>query len=382
MRYLVIIWLVVHCMAMCAQEKTKSLLPKLTLKPFAIIESWGTYSINEKQYANRADFQLRRLRLGAKGKVNSWLSYSFMLHNDRLGESKYASTKGKNTGIDIWNACVTARLSKSSDLLYLHAGYFWAGVSKEYVTKPWSITSFDKAYTIWYLRNFITGKGNGIESGIGLGGKESLGEKLHLGYRTAIHMPAKYDSPQYGNPLYSGRLMFTVGDKLQSKYCYMLDGNSWGKRTGVTLGMGGSYQGKVDNLKSGADSVFFDSSKTYGADLQVNLKRFTLEGELFYFKREAPGYTGFDGVEWHLRCSYLIKLKTELIEPCFMTCKYEGKGEKALYKCIGDDITYDAGINWYINRDKEKIALHYVIQQGSVSSNVGDYIGVSLQIKI
>jgi len=58
--------------------------------PIVILESWATYSINEKkgamEYADRSDVSFRRLRFGACGAPYTWLKYGFHLQLDRLGD--------------------------------------------------------------------------------------------------------------------------------------------------------------------------------------------------------------------------------------------------------------------------------------------------------
>ena len=58
------------------------------------------------------------------------------------------------------------------------------------------------------------------------------------------------------------------------------------------------------------------------------------------------------------------------------------KGTSSLFNHIGDDYTFDIGANWYINKDKLKLAMHYVIQNGSASTNTGNYLGVGFQFKL
>lgn len=365
--------------------------------PIVCLESWATYSMNEElnDASDRADAMFRRIRFGAKGNPYSWLSYSFQMHLDRLGEDEYASTKGKYTGLDIWNAYITAKLLKKSDLINLHAGYFWAAISREYNTSPWAVGSFDKTRANYYLRNFMTGKGNGIESGIALGGLKNF-EGFGFSYRIGAYSPDAYNSAGESSLLYTGRLMFTVGDPEQKNYKYMLSGNQWKKRKGITVGFGASSQSDayVNSESDYADSitykvstvtssVAFDNSISYGADILIDYNGLRIEGEYFKMKRTAESLEDFNGTEYSARIGYSFVLKGLFLEPVFSYDNYEGEGSSKLYSKIGTDESFDFGINWYINKDKLKFSLHYVIQNGEMKKlNTGDYVGLGLQFKL
>jgi len=350
-------------------------------KPYVALELWATYSMGEERgdskYANREDIFFRRLRVGGSGIPYSWLKYNFQLHLDRLGEDNYASTKGSYNGIDIWNAYITAKLLKKSDLINVHAGYYWAAISREFNTSAWSQGSFDRTKANWYLRKFVTGKGNGIESGIGLGGLKNF-EHIGIAYRIGTFGPQAYTSSKYASRLYTGHLLLSFGDPEQSAYKYRLSGNQWQKRSGITLGIGGSTQstGKL------TDTTFFGSSTAYGTDILINYKGARIDGEYFLLHRTAPDLNDFEGKEWHLRIGYSFIIADKYLEPVITYDNYEGEGSKSLYNYIGDNTTLDLGVNWYINKDKLKLSMHYVIQQGSVSSNTGDYLGTACQFKL
>ena len=349
--------------------------------PVVALESWVTYSMgevkNSSEYANRTDVSFRRFRFGASGTPYSWLKYNFQLYLDRLGEDAFASTKGSYGNIGIWNANITAKLIKESELLNIETGYFWAAISREYNTSPWAVGAFDKTRACWYMRNFITGTGNGIVSGIALGGLKYF-NKFGISYRIGTYEPDLYQSKEFASRLYTGRIMFSFGDPEETVYKYMLSGNQWGKRKGITIGIGASTQsdGKL------SDTTFFDMSNAYGADILINYEGLHIDGEYFMFDRKAIGTENFNGIEYHIRAGYSLVVAGKYIEPVITYEKYKGEGAKSLYKYIGDDYTYDLGINWYMNKDKLKLALHYVIQSGSTSPNTGDYIGLACQIRL
>jgi hypothetical protein len=281
-------------------------------------------------------------------------------------------------GIDIWNAYITAKLSKNSELLNLHAGYFWAAISRQYNTSPWAVGSFDKTRSGWYLRYFMTGKGNGIESGLALGGLKNF-DNFGISYRVGRYEPAAFESSQHASRLYTGRVMLSFGDPEEKSYKYMLSGNQWTKRNGVTLGFGASTQ--ADGVVN--DTTYFSSNAAYGADILINYGGLRIDAECYKMKRKADGFDDWDGTEWHVYAGYtFLYKKKRFIEPavCYEKCK--GEGEKALFKYVGDDYTLDIGINYYLNKSNLKLALHYVMQDGSMSSNVGDYLGLACQFKL
>lgn len=348
--------------------------------PVVGVESWLTYSMNEQkngvEYVNRADASLRRVRFGAKGSPYNWLSYAIELNLDRLGEDPNASTKGSYNGLDIWKAFVTAKLTRD-DLIHLHIGYYWAAIALDYVTSPWTVSSFDKTRADWYLRNFMTGRGNGIESGFGFGGLKNF-DGFGVNYQIGAFSPAAFSGKEYANPLFTGRLMLSFGNPEQKTYKIRHSGNHWNTRNGVTVGLGGATMGKVDN----GSGTAFDQSNAYGADISATNGGLKVEGEYFKMKRKATGLDDYNGTEWFIRCSYNIPVKSTFVEPTFTYEQYEGKGASSLYKYIGDDKTFDIGVNWYLNKDKLKMSAHYVNQKGSTSSNVGDYFGLAFQVRL
>jgi hypothetical protein len=359
----------------------KTIHSEIFFTPIVALELWNSYSIGEEQKGvestNRSDLSFRRVRFGGSGMPHPHLKYSFQLHLDRLGEDTYAATKGSYGGIDIWNAYITAKILSNSELINIHAGQYWAAISREFNTSPWGVSSLDKTRANWYMRNFITGKGNGIESGIGLGGLKNF-EHFGVSYRIGTYEPQLYSSAQYASRLYTGRLSVSIGDAEESKYKYMLSGNQWNQRKGISIGLGGSTQsnGKL------TDSTFFDQSYAYGGDLLLNYKGLRVDGEYFLFTRTGEGNANFDGTQWHTRLGYNFVVANQYIQPTITYDKYEGKGAKSLYKNIGVDKTLDIGINWFVKKDKLSLGLHYVIQDGSASPSKGDFLALSTLIRI
>lgn len=349
-------------------------------QPVVAVESWLTYTMNagneDADYTNRASASFHRLRFGAKGSPYSWLSYAIEFSLDRLGEDPYSAVRGSYNGLDIWKALVTAKLSKN-DLLHLHAGYYWAAISLDYTTSPWAVSSFDKPRSDWYLRNFMTGKGNGIETGIGLGGLKNF-DGFGINYQLGAFAPSAFHGTEHANPLLTGRVMFSFGDPEQKTYKIRHSGNHWNSRNSLTIGFGGATIGEVDN----GSNIAFDRANAYGADISATKGGFKVEAEYYKMNREYSGSPDFEGTEWFVRLGYNIPFKGTFVEPSVSYDHYEGEGESSLFRFIGDDATFDAGVNWYLNRDKLKLSLHYLNQHGSISENLGDFIGMALQVRL
>ncbi len=359
-------------------KKESVYIDSKVFKPIVAFQTYATYSMNEDKfgddYANHLDVEFRRMRFGASGSPYERLKYSFQLSLDRLGEDSYSAIKGSYSGISVWNAFLSYQILKENSLLNLHAGYFWAATSREFNTSPWAVGSFDKVRATWYLRQFSTGKGNGIESGIGLGGLKNF-DNWGINYRIGTYETDAYCSSKFSNRLYTARIAFSIGDPEQTKYNYMLCGNQWRKRNGVTVGFGGSSQN--DGLLNATSDLYFDKSLTYGADILIDYEGLRIDGEYFLMKRTAAGFNDYSGNEWHVRVGYTMPFKGKLLEPAITYDAYDAKGNASLFKYIGYDRTLDVGLNYYLNRDKLKLTAHYVIQNGTVNSNTGDYLGLS-----
>lgn len=358
-------------------EKEKSAKAINTFKPMAIAEIWSTYSYGESKnnetYAPQLDLHFRRLKFGGKGKANDRLTYNFLLHADRLGENTYASTKNSYQGLGLWHAMMSARLSPHSDALNLVAGYYNIAVSRSSYTSCKALGTLDKAQTDWYLRKFLTGKGNGIESGMGIGGYSNL-ERLHLDYRASIFIPQATQHP-HGSPLlYTGRI--SLNSEKTPAFNYLIKHQNWVKQKNISCALGAAYQqnGYIN------DSIRFTHSAALGSDMHLHYQGLILEGSLYQLFREAENIPDFSATLWHIKALYNFTVKTQHLEACCSYQNYRTEGSKSLFKHIGDDTSMDLGLNWYINKDKVKMTLHYIMQSGTASMNNGDYWATSLML--
>jgi hypothetical protein len=367
-------------------------------KPFVAIETWATYNLkensNETSTSNRMDFLFRRFRFGGKGSPYYWLRYSFQVHMDRLGIDNYSSIKGQYSGIGIWNAYMTFKLLKKSELIYLHAGYFWAAISREFNTSGWSQGALDRSGANWFMRKFMTGKGNGIESGLSLCGLKNF-DRLGISYRFGTYEPQAYNSRQFESRLYTGRILFSFGDKEFTSYKFRLPGNHWQNRSGISIGFGASTQSSgtiINSTKEFSDSLTgeiitltsetnFNQSYTYGADILINHKGLRVDGEYFIFCRKENDIDDFVGNQGHIRAAYSFLAGQTFIEPLIGYDCYNGSGNKNLFNYIGTDYSLDFGINWYIKKERLKLSLHYIIHDSNITTKTGDYLGLAFQFR-
>lgn len=358
-------------------EEKKSAKAMNSFKPIVIAEIWSTYSYGESKnnetYAPQLDLHFRRLKFGGKGKANDRLSYNFLLHADRLGENTYASSKNSYQGLDLWHAIMCARLSPHSDALNLVAGYYNIAVSRSSYASCKVLGTLDKAQTDWYLRKFLTGKGNGIESGMGIAGYSNL-ERMHLDYRASVFLPQATQHPNGSSLLYTGRISLNSG-KTQT-FNYLIKHQNWVKQKSISWALGAAFQqnGYIN------DTLQFKHSAALGSDMHLHYQGLILEGSLYQLFRNAQNISDFSATLWHVKTLYNFKIKEQHLEACCSYQNYNASGNKSLFKHIGDDTTVDVGINWYINKDKVKMTLHYIHQAGAASMNNGDYMASSLML--
>jgi hypothetical protein len=72
---------------------------------------------------------------------------------------------------------------------------------------------------------------------------------------------------------------------------------------------------------------------------------------------------------YHIRAGYDIPLpKDQFLEPALMYTEFDGDAASTLYP-NGVDHILDAGLNWYLNKNNFKIAVHYIKQGGRPKSN-------------
>ncbi|WP_347839865.1 porin [uncultured Draconibacterium sp.] len=362
------------------QEKPfrPSIMPYLKLQ-FWNVASQGLTSADEKA-ASRFTSYFRRGRLGLKGKVLPELSYNAMVSFDNLAKDGFSSTKGlMNAGaVALWSAYFTYDLSPKNDWLNLTGGYFLPHLSRESTTAPWTTSSLDKTENSCYLRQFVTGKANGICPGINLGGLGDLGKQTLI-YNIAIinRQDAVSIMERNWSPVLLGHLMLNFGHKEFSKYNYCFSNNLLKKQTSAILGLAFSAQGKTDAFKS---------NQTISADASIYLGHFKIDGEYSFLIRKHN--LEYNANCFMLRTGYNIFLKRNLVfEPTAMFEKFSGdKNFNDVSFFDGSDKKLDVGVNLISMAKKIKVNLHYVHHDGEGKKNryiknetfPGDYVALGL----
>lgn len=361
---------------------------KPTISPYLKIQFWNVFSdgitVGEEISGNRFASYFRRGRFGVKGKALPELTYDLMLSLDNLGKDSFMSTKGAvNSGnITVWSAYFTYKLSKNSGWLNATGGYFLPHVSRESTTTPWSVSSLDKTENSCYIRQFVTGKTNGISPGINFGGMGNIGKPL-LMYNIAIIN--RQDVPGIMNkswsPVWLGHVMINFGQPEFKKYKYTFLNNLLKKQTSATLGVGFSDQGETD---------VFQTSKTFSADATIYFGCLKMDGEFSHLYRKNQ-------FSYHANCAmvragYNFFVKKELVlEPMVMFEHFEGDenfNDASFFD--GTDQKIDLGLNLISKTKNIKVNLHYVFHKGDGKKNhyinndkyPGDYIVLGCQFLI
>jgi hypothetical protein len=185
----------------------------------------------------------------------------------------------------------------------------------------------------------------------------------------------------------TARVSATLGDAENKGYRSNADFNFFGKRSGITLGAFGAWQGPqdLDTIGAAYDGGF-KRNTAFGGDFQANWKYLELDGELDFMQRsfsiadtgalykvatKAASYvkgTEYQDRVWHIRGGYSIPVMNgQFMEPTVMFSQFFGD-ESSPVNPDGKDQVLDAGVNWYLQKNNLKLSLHYVAQDGRAKS--------------
>lgn len=352
----------------------------------AFMQLWGIYSTGMEVYnANSGKYEsvddrfnvsFRRARLAFAGEPYKNLKYNVVLFYDQAGRdilsSGIGTTNKADPAVGLWDAFVQWKISKNEGL-NLIGGWFRPQMQRESITSAWATTSFEKSMSQNYLRNHLVGTGPGRAAGLNLGGILSK-NKVSVNYNLGIFNPvtAALSGGSVGkkySPLLAGRVSVSLGDPEFNKYGISYDVNFFNKRKGVSLDFNAAHQGETE---------LFQSSTAFGPGLLLNWGPINLDGEWMFLKREGVDTTRTftaDEATGHLRLGVNVPTGKFVLEPVFMVMKFKGgmdaseQSDAALLKMsAGEETTFDAGVNWYLDGKNLKLALHYTWRTGDAGA--------------
>jgi hypothetical protein len=397
--------------------------PDFKIDPFAQLQGWGVYSVNRATQNDgdagldkadqRANFFFRRARIGFRGKPYKDLSYTLSLYYDNAGHDSMAATRGTSNpsvtngrqtdvtrsvaAVGVWDSFVTWKISKS-DIFHVTAGYFRPQISRESLTAAFNVNSFEKAPSQNYVRQSVIGRNFGRASGINFGGS-TYENKFGLMYNVgAFNKTTTAGSYTTGSPsstvtlgesqgdenslVYVGRLALTFGDAEMEKYSFGYNINYFGKRKGITVAVNGSSQDRTP---------VYRENKVIGGDILFNWGAWNIDSEYFWIYKKGNGEANYSKARTgHFRIGHNFFLNNgTVLEPAAMVSGFFGeKGSDY----TGRDTVYDVGLNWYLDQNKYKFYVHYVMQDGDGNNLVhrdgatgyhyGDYAGVGMTLQI
>lgn len=353
-----------------------------------MVQLWTLYTMDQEIYNaetggyegvdDRFNTNLRRARLIMRGQPYPRLKYSLVLFYDLAGRDLLSASVGGNNpaqpNFGVWDGFFQYQLSKGSQSAWLTGGWFRPQMQRESITSGWSVNSFEKSMSQNYLRRHLVGTGPGRAAGLNIGGLLQ-GEKIGLNYNLGVFNPLT-TSPlgrtvgQEFAPLIAGRAVLYLGDPELTKYKIGYETNFYNKRKGVSLDFNASYQGQTD---------LFEESVAFGPGMLLNWGPLNLDGEWMFMTRSGTRTTGeeasrsfdYSSNTGHLRVGYNITVGKYMLEPVFMVMQFNG-GEAAAEQAdasavgafSGSEQTYDAGVNFYLDRRNLKLMLHYTWRDG------------------
>lgn len=352
----------------------------------AYVQLWSIYSMGMEVYNtgaqsyepvdNRFNASLRRARVGFAGEPYPRLNYNIVFAYDQVGRDVLSSGVGGSNKADpsvvVLDAFLQYKIVKSG-ALNLVGGWFRPQVSRESITSAWATTSFEKAMSQNYVRNFVAGTGLGRAAGLNLGGVLTK-NKVSLNYNLGIFNPvtASLSGTSVGSkytPLLAGRASLSFGDPELSKYGISYDINFFNKRKGISLDINFAHEGETE---------LFQSSTLYGPGFLANWGPLNFDGEWMFMERQGEDSQGSFSAKQgtgHLRLGVNVQAGKFALEPVLMAMKYSGemkaKGQAealGLKLSAGEETTYDAGLNWYLDGKNLKLALHYTWRSGNAGA--------------
>ncbi len=354
---------------------------ELTIRPIVNLQLWSIHTTGHELYdeslgqyvpvGDRLNFQLRRSRLGFKGKYGDRLSYSLVTAIDGVGRDIYVATYGPaNNGasptLRFWNSSINYRLTPDNDALHVKFGYFAPEVTRESITSPFRVSGFEKLWSQNYIRRHVAGSGPGRVMGVVIGGmKIATDSPLAVSYDFGIYNP--YFNQNGGNTaganssnIISGRVVAHIGDPEFSKYGAGRKDNHFGQRRGVSVGLSATYQG---------ETTTWEQNGLTAIDLLANYDALSFMGEWAFLNREG-GNASMDATVIGMRVGYNVRLDDQNLEFTIGQMILNGATSQAdqdeaiaLGAFYGEDRYTELNVNWYMNKHV-KLSLSYTLNSG------------------
>jgi hypothetical protein len=321
---------------------------------------------------------LRRARLVLSGTPYPNLGYYVAFHYDQIGRDILASGVGganrADPNLGVWDAFFQWKITQKNETLNLVAGWFRPQMQRESITSGYSVNSFEKSMSQNYLRTHLVGTGPGRAMGLNLGGIWGKG-KINLNYNLGLFNPvteelAGASAGKQFSPLWAGRVSLSLGEPEFKKYGISYDINFYNKRKGISLDFNAAHQGEGD---------LFQASSSYGPGFLLNWGPLNLDGEWVWMQRQGERMLADSSLRQftaraatgHLRLGVNVPAGRFMVEPAFMVMNFNGAKNAAeqadaaaMRMSAGSEKTFDAGINWYLDRKNLKLMLHYTWRTG------------------
>lgn len=357
-----------------------------TINPILGVQAWATYTFDQKDYDttlddyvpvdNRLNFMLRRLRFGSTAQVGDRLFIKFLGAADFVAaDQRSATVGGVNNGafpnLQVWDIYARYKISPNSEALYVVGGFLRPPLGRESMSGAFGVSSFEKSFTQFYVRQQATGTGPGGVGGVYLGGLHSPTERVHLDYRGGVFNAQQggITSGRSSSPLLVGRVSVAFGDPERPVWRYGLaNPNSFGTRRTFAVAVNASNEGRT---------AAAEMSSSLGADFALSLHHFHAEGEYYRFSREpvAPGGSSdnYTSNLWMVRTGFNIDITptgaatARYLEPSIMYWQFNGATSPADFSrargasfFVGQDRVLDVGLNYHLVPNHVRLSLHYV----------------------
>ena len=366
------------------------------IQPYMMVQLWGTYTHNMladtngdgtvEEVENRFNPHIRRARLGFTANPYPNLRYTVVAYYDGIGRDALSASIGPGNNPDgtefgIWDAFLQWQIKPGSQALNLIGGFFRPQLGRESISSGFATTSGEKAMQQDYIRRHLVGTGPGRAVGLNLGGfvSNAIGT-FHVNYNVGFFNPQN-TSPLKNTvgvnwaPLLVGRAVLMFGDPEDTRYRIGYQTNFYNDRKGLSVGLGGSYQGETD---------IFTQSKALSIDFLFNWGRFNLDGDWHFMNRQnenipsasGNGFVDYSSNAGHIRASFNFMVHDKILEPVVMLMRFNGainqaeqNDAHAVNFFSGSNETFNMGFNYYLDTHRLKLLAHYIVQNGEGGRN-------------